>query len=227
MNTNPSPPKSKAPAILAGCGCLSALAGLALLAAAWFAGESGLKLPGVSPQMATYTNTREGRIGNLAESYVDFTFEYPKSWTMKEDAEGINFITVERSVDEQTWENLNVGYFKTAGSTEDNRQLYAPLIAQLQSQFSRQFPTLRKVSEGPVTVGEYDAYEGLFASTVDADGSEIAVYTRAILLPTPDGSKGVTLLMMGTSFHPELKAPEDLGRKGELPAVLASFRFTE
>ncbi|HET8798290.1 MAG TPA: hypothetical protein VFO89_11420, partial [Thermoanaerobaculia bacterium] len=174
--TTPPQKSSKAPAILAGCGCLSLLLGVVLLAGAYFARNGGgTSLLERKPDMAQYTNTREGRSGNLAETYVDFTFEYPKTWTVKSDPEGVNFVTVERSVDAKTWENLNVGYFKTAGSPAANEQLYSQLIAQLQSQFSNQFPGLQKVSEGPTTVGSYDAYEGLFSATVNADGKDVAV----------------------------------------------------
>lgn len=218
----------KTPAILAGCGCASLLLSAILFGAAYFAGVSGTGLLDRSnADMAHYTNTREGRTGNLEANYVDFGFDYPKSWTLKSEAGGTNFVTVERSVDSKTWENLNVGYFQTAGSSEGNELLYSQLIAQLQNQFAQQFPGLRKVSEGKTKVGSYEAYEGLFASTVESDGKQVEIYTRAVLLPTPDARKGVTLLMMGTSFHPDLHEPNDLGTKGELPAILGSFRFAQ
>ncbi len=220
--------RPKTPAILAGCGCMSLLLSMVLFAASYFAGSSGLGGFGSSkPEMAHYANSREGRTGNLESNYVDFSFDYPKNWTLKSDSEGLNFVTVEHSVDSKTWENLNVGYFQTAGSPEGNEALFAPLVAQLQSQFAQQFSGLRKVSEGKTKVGSYEAYEGLFESTLQAGDATVTVYTRAVLLPTPDGKKGVSLLLMGTSFHPDLRAPNDLGTKGELPAVLKSFRFPE
>jgi len=37
--------------------------------------------------------------------------------------------------------------------------------------------------------------------------------------------RGVAILMMGTSFCPDLHEPQDLGRKGDLPILLDSFRF--
>lgn len=219
--------KSKTPAILSGCGCVSLLIAMILFGAAWWmapgSGDSEDRTPAVD--MAHYANTREGRTGNLADHYVDFEFDYPKSWTVKTEAGGVNFVTVERAVDSKTWENLNVGYFQTAGSTQGNEALYGQLVAGLQNQFAQQFPGLRKVSEGKTKVGDYDAYEGLFHASLNVDGAPVEIYLRAIMLPTPDGTKGVSLLMMGTSFHPELKEPDDIGRKGEAPAILSSFRF--
>lgn len=217
---------SKTPAILAGCGCLSFLFSIVLFATAYVVGGSaGSLLPGAKPEMARYANTAEGRSGMLAENYVDFSFDYPKAWLLKTEADGPNFVTVAREVDSRTWENLNVGYFQTTGSASGNEQLYPQLMEQLHAQFAQQNPTLRKVNEGATRVGSYDAYEGLFEATQQVDGEAVAIYTRVVLLPTPDAKKGVTLLMMGTSFHPELKSAADLGTKGELPLVLESFRF--
>lgn len=224
MTSNP-----KAPAYLAGCGCLSLLFAAALfLASAFLAGDSSsdeTKSAAARTDLTTYTNTRDGRTGNLAQNYVDFRFDYPKSWTAKADPEGVNFITVERTQDSRTLENLNIGYFQTAGSTSGTEALYGQLMASLQAQFTQQFPDLQKVHEGKTKVAMYDAYEGLFEATVQADGKPVKVYTRVILLPTPDGARGVSLVMMGTSFHPELQGPADLGTKGELPIALSSFRF--
>ncbi|HEX3067343.1 MAG TPA: hypothetical protein VHX14_02130 [Thermoanaerobaculia bacterium] len=225
MNATP-----KSPWVLAGCGCLSFLLALILFVAAYFAG--GSHVPSLTSGSSTddavvYRNTREGRTGKLAENYTGFEFRYPKSWALKPDPDAANFVTVERAVNGQTFENLNAGYFSTAGSTEKNQALYPALIAQFQAQFEQQFHDLKKISEGATKVGSYDGWEGLFTSTTGDDDKKVSVYTRVILLPNADGTKGVTLLLMGTSLCPDLSAPEDLGKKGELPGVLESFKFVE
>lgn len=222
---------SKSPFLLAGCGCLSFIVAMILFAFAFFSSGS---LPSLSKSgsstddLVVYRNTREGRTGTLADHYVDFEFRYPRSWILKpQDSDSSNFVTVERAIDGQTHENLNVGYFATAGDKEKTQALYPQLIAQFQSQFAQQFRGLTKVSEGPATVGSYDAWEGLFTSTTGEGDKRVNIYTRVILLPTPDGTKGVSLLMIGTSLAPNLESAEDLGKKGELPAVIKSFRFRE
>jgi hypothetical protein len=221
---------AKSPLILAGCGCASLLAALILLAAAFFlSGSHGTSSDrGTSPDdLVGWRNTRDGRTGPLAEHYVDFEFRYPKAWSLKPiENGGPNFVTVERAVDGKTHENFNVGYFATAGSKEGNQALYAQLIAQLQNQFAQQFRELKKVHEGATKVGSYDAWEGLFTSTAGDGDKRVSVYMRVILLPTPDATKGVTLVLMGTSLSPDLESADDLGRKGDLPAVLESFKFS-
>ncbi len=211
-------PGKKTPFILAGCGCASFILSMILFGAAfWFSHHH--KSAG---DMVTYHNTRDGRSGPLAENYAGFELQYPSSWHRKPDEpDGPNFLSVDHTVDGKTWEGINVGYFQTAGSREGNELLYPQLIAQIQSQFAGQFQGLRKVSEGKTAIGSYEGYEGVFA----ASAGELEVYFRAIILPTPDAKKGVALLLTGTTASPELKTAEDLGKKGELPEVLASFHF--
>ena len=213
--------------ILGGCGCLSILLGIILVGSSYFIANGGDAVPPVSrDDLATYTNTREGRTGNLAESYVDFSFNYPKEWTVKaNDPDNINFVTVERSMNGQTWENVNVGYYTPADTEEGNQALFRQVLGQIEGQFSQQFRDFTKISEGPMKIGEYDGYQTLYSGWVDSQGTRIDVYTRAAFVPTPDKTKGVSFMMMGTSLNPALKEPNDLGTKGETPIILQSFKF--
>lgn len=217
--------------ILAGCGCLSMLAGMALLIASFFAGDRIADTVQRDDQprredLAHYENTREGRTGNLAANYVDFSFDYPKTWTIKtDDPDNINFVTVERAVDGKTYENLNIGYFTPAPTEEQNQELYRQVLGQIEGQFSQQFRDFRKVSEGPAKVGQYNGHEALYDGWVEVEGQRVDVFIRAIFVPSPDGQKGVSMMMIGTSHNPELQNADDLGKKGELPVVLESFRF--
>lgn len=215
----------KAPMILGGCGCVSLLAGALMLASTFFLG--GASLPGEPAiEMATYTNTREGRTGNLEQSYVDFSFQHPADWDVRTvDPDNINFVTVERKSDGRTWENLNVGYFTPSPIPGQNEALYAQTLGQIEGQFAQQFQDFRKISEGPAKVAEYDAYEALYAGYLETNGQRVDVFTRAMFVPSPDGTRGVSMMMMGTSLCPDLKEPQDLATKGQLPAVLSSFRF--
>ena len=203
--------------ILGGCGCLSMIAGAALVAASFFL---------VKPDLARYQNSREGRTGNLLENYVDFSFDYPKPWSIQTtDPDNINFVTIERTVDEKTYENLNVGYFRPAATDAENQAVYRQVLAQIEGQFSQQFRDFRKVREGPATVGEYSGHEALYDGNVQVDGKRVDVFVRAIFLIAPGGQKGVSMMMIGTTLNPDLKEADDLGTEGELPIVLKSFRF--
>lgn len=223
---------------LGGCGCLSVLAGSVMIAISFMGlvddvvtgTGTGTGTGGDAVEqredLAKYVNSREGRTGNLAEAYVDFSFSYPKTWTIKtDDPDNINFVTAERSVDGKTYENLNVGYFVPAGSEEGNQQLYRQVLGQIEGQFSQQFRDFRRVGEGSTKIGPYDAYHAIYDGWVEPQGTRVNVFVRAAFIPNPDGGKGVSLMMIGTSLNPALQEAGDLGTKGELPLLLESFRF--
>lgn len=224
--------KSKAPFFLGGCGCLSIVLGLVLLGA-WFATDKASQwmesaTGGLVGPVTHYTNSREGLSGALAEYYVDFEFDYPLSWTLKpQDPGSSNYVSVERSLGDTTCENFNVGYFQTTGSAEGNRILYPVLISQLQAQFEQQFPGLNKIDEGETTIGPYEGWHALFSASVGDGSGPTEVFMRMVLLPTPDGARGVAIIMMGTAACSDLSQPADLGVSGELPVILNSFRFGE
>jgi hypothetical protein len=178
-----------------------------------------------------FVNSIKNLDGKLADHYVDFSFYYPNRWE-KDPSAGVpgasNFAKVERRLPPDfTQENFAVGWYSSAGSAEADRSVYHTLAANLSAQFAKNFPEYRKVSEGETKAGVYDGYEFRFegASRSTAKG-DLKLWGRVIFVPPVDGGKnGVTLLMLATSLAPELKTVDDVGVKGELPMMLASFRF--
>lgn len=219
---------SKTPFFLGGCGCLSILLALILLVA-WFfiPGEGVWNTAGIlggETTLAHYVNSPEGRTGDLAEYFVDFEFDYPVGWSQQpQESFSSNYVSIERSAGGETCENFNVGYFQTTGSEGGNRILYPVLIAQLEAQFAAQFNNLQKLDEGPWTVGPYEGWHALFSADLESSNA----FMRIILLPTPDGTKGVAINLMGTPVCGDLSQATDLGVAGELPVVLNSFRFRD
>jgi hypothetical protein len=243
------PPKGKKKligGILIGCGCLSFILAIILLGVYFMATragsaldkykvsegtstESGAGESSPSEDVKTFVNSPEGRTGNLAESYADFHFDYPSSWTTSpQNADSSNFVTMARpEVDGSTTENLSIGYLQGSGSHDGDEKLFPQLMTQLYSQFSQQFQGLEKVSEGTSHIGEYNAYHGLFHSKVEKTGKTVDIFLRIALVPNPrEGERnGVSMLMFATSAAAGISDPEDVGVKGELPVLLNSFRF--
>lgn len=191
------------------------------------------QVPPYSPpaDAVQFVNSIDTLDGKLKEHYVDFSFYYPNSWE-KDTKAGVpgasNFAKVERSLPpDATQENFAVGWYSSAGSEEGDRAVFPLLAENLSAQYQRNFPEYRKVSEGPTKVGVYDGYQFRFQSVSrNTDKGDIKIWGRVIFLPPADGGKnGVTLLMLATSLAKELKSVNDVGVKGELPMMLASFRF--
>jgi hypothetical protein len=231
-------PKSKKPWIIGGVlGCLFliiivvvAVGGLAYLGfkkAEETAKNlnSNVSKPTSGANTKQYVNSRQGRTGNLAQNFVDFSFDYPDNWEIDPNP-APNFVRVERKLDAGddgnfTQENFAVGWVSATGTALD-KQLMPQLATQFNTQFAAQFPNYKKVSEGETKIGAYDGYEFRFT----AEKNNVEFWGRVAMLAPPAGQKkGVALVMIASDRAPELTGVEDVGEKGELPVILESFRF--
>ncbi len=177
-----------------------------------------------------FVNSNARLTGKLAEHYVDFSFYYPNRW--RKDAEAgtansSNFAKVQRQLAaDAPQEIFAVGWYDSTGAKETDDASYPRLVTERSAQFAKTYPEYEKVSEGPVKAGPYDAYEfrfqGVFRKTERGD---VQIWGRVMFVPPVEGKRGVTLLMLASSLAPELKSVDDVGLKGELPMMLASFRF--
>lgn len=181
--------------------------------------------PAQAANTKRYVNSRQGRSGNLAENFVDFSFNYPDNWEADPNP-APNFVRVERKMTDDdggnfTQENFAVGWVSATGTALD-KQLMPQLAKQFNTQFAAQFPNYKKVSEGETKIGSYDGYEFRFT----AEKNNVNFWGRVAMLPPPAGQKkGVALVMIASDRAPELSGIEDVGEKGELPIILESFRF--
>lgn len=177
----------------------------------------------------TYTNGREGLIPKLAENFVPFTFEYPATWKVLERGDkpdDSNFVKVERGTpDGFTSENFAVGYMSLPPGTERHPAVLRQMLDALEGQFSQGFPNYRRVSDDRATVDGREATGFRFAAHAEnTPRGPVDLWGRVLLLPGDDG-RGVVLMMIGTPIESELRGPEDVGEKGDLPTILRSFRM--
>jgi len=189
--------------------------------------------PAYSPpaDAVEFVNSKENLDGKLAEHYLDFSFYYPNRWH-KDPSAGVpgarNYALVERRLPpDYTQESFAVAWSSSAAPVAENLALFHTMTENLSSQLAGRFPGYRKVSEGQTKAGVYDGYEFRFeGQSKNTDKGDLKLWGRVIFLPPQGGGKdGVTLLMLATSLAPELKSVADVGVKGELPMILASFRF--
>ena len=187
-----------------------------------------------SGDLTQFVNLETGLKGKLKENYVDFSISYPPSWELQEygrDVNAQNFLKIERALPDKTngdftLENLAVGFFKHSNDAKRNAELLPKTVKVLSDQFAAKLTNYKKVSEGPTKIGEYSGYQFLFTSTMKTPAKgDIQLWGRAVLLMEPKTTKGVALLMLASSLAPEIKGPADIGVKGQLPAILKTFKF--
>ena len=183
----------------------------------------------------TFINAPDGLMGELKDNYVDFQFDYPKSWVMDPASSqdgASNFVRVERRITDKggkfTQENFAVGYFKGSGSERGDKALLPKIAKQLEEKFAHGFSDYHLISQGATKVGDYSGYGFRFSSIVkNTAHGNITVWGRTVLLPNPKKGQthGVTIVMMGSSLAPEIKSASDVGVKGQLPVILKSFKI--
>jgi len=192
-----------------------------------------IEVPPYSPpaDAVQFVNSNAKLTGKLADHYVDFSFYYPDRWE-KDPTAGVagatNFVQVERRLPPNyTQENFAVGWYESAGSADLDRSAFPRLVESLSAKFAKSIGNYQKVSEGETKIGPYDAYEFRFeGQSQQTDRGQFKIWGVSVFVPPTDGSKnGVTLLMLATSLAPELKSVSDVGKKGDLPMMLESFRF--
>jgi hypothetical protein len=184
------------------------------------------------PNSTQFVNSRQNLNSLLAQHYTDFSFYYPRAWTLNTQAraEGSsNFVKVERLMPPNfTQEEFAVSYYESKGTLEADRAVFPVLVEKLNAKFSAGYPEYRKVSEGETKVNGIDGYEfryqGMSRGTEKGD---INLWGRVIFLPpgVEGDHNGVTLLIFTTSIAPELKSIDDVGVRGELPVILNSFKL--
>jgi hypothetical protein len=181
-----------------------------------------------------FENSKDHLDGKLAEHYLGFSFYYPESWEPDPKA-GVpgasNFAKVERRLPPDfTQENFAVGWYTSKGTFEADRPGFPKLVESFSNSLSKNFPEYRKVSEGPTKINSMDGYEFRFVSlSKGTEKGDLQLWGRVVFLPTGNEGEttGATLVMLSTSLAPELSGVEDVGKKGEMPVILESFRFAK
>jgi hypothetical protein len=184
------------------------------------------------PGTVKFENSNAKLDGKLAEHYFDFSFYYPESW--KRDpksgvAGAVNFVSVDRSLPPDfTQESFAVGWYTSSGTFVGDMKSFPERVQEYSASLEKRIPEYQKVSDGPTKINSMDAYEfrweGLSRGTERGD---LKLWGRVVFLPTGNegDTTGATLIMLTTSLAGELSSVEDVGRQGQMPVILQSFRF--
>jgi hypothetical protein len=224
--------KSAMPWIIGGCGCALLLALLiaGTIAVLYFVGKNAREREqggdsrggGTAPSgMMTFVSTPDNIPAGLRENFVPFQFQYPAKFQVVTSPQ--NFVKVEESdrSGSTTLENFAVGYITMPTPDADNNQYYPQLLAQLSKQFSGNFANYREIAQAPETVGGFRGR----ALTFQAAIGSTPVFGKTIVVRETGNRRGVALIMLATSADPEVKSVADVGVKGDLAGILASFKF--
>jgi hypothetical protein len=188
------------------------------------------------PDAVKFTNSNTTLDGRLAEHFVAFSFYYPKSWQSDPKA-GVpgasNFARVQKTFEDDTGEYLQesatFSWYTSNGTFESDASIFPERARSFSSQLAANLPGYEKVSESPTEINSLAGYEfrfkGVFAGTGKGD---LPYWGRAIFVPPgKDGEKnGVVIVLMASSLASGFTSVEDVGRSGDMPLILDSFRLS-
>ena len=184
------------------------------------------------PNSLKFVNSRTKLDGKLAEHYADFSFYYPRLWTLdpKSGISGAsNFVKVDRIIPPDfRQESFAVGWYDSQGTIASDRASFPNLVNRFSTSLSESFPNYEKVTEGDTQINSYKGYEFRFKSVAEGtERGDVTVWGRVVFLPPEvEGSKnGLVLLMFTTSVAADLSGVEDVGKKGELAMIMDTFRL--
>ena len=212
---------------VAACAGAAAAAVLALAACGPTTPEAP---PGPGPTQHFVNAPAFARAPTLAQRYVDFSFDYPGSWSADADngaptaEDFVRFVRQDRSG--VTLESFGVGSYRTTGDAGVDRAQAPALLTNMERQVNT-LPGYRRVSLGEATtVDGLPGTQLTFSATPQVNGKTLTEFGRLILVPGPAGQhNGVALILLGADASGELHSVADLGVKGQMPVILNSFRF--
>ena len=167
---------------------------------------------------------------DLAAHYIDFSFNYPKGWTIDPatgTATASNFIKVVRKDANQTdIESFAVGTYHGTGNPAQDQTLIPQLLDQLDSQFASALPGYHQIDTGTTTIAGQQVMQRRFAGATTLGSKPLNFYGKIIVVPGPAGNtNGVLMLLLATDVSGEFHSVVDVGVKGQTPVALSSFKF--
>jgi len=175
---------------------------------------------------STYTNVKESLPENLQSHFIEFSFEYPKTFLLQPQSK-MNFVKVEKAATvgkDTTAENFAVGYASFTPPNAESGPLYEQLLDDLGKQIGRVFHNYKELTRIDETVGGVKSRATLFQADFN-DASNTQLYGKTIVVHPPGKEKGVTILLLGTSLSRDIRSAQDLGVKGDTADILRSFKF--
>jgi serine/threonine protein kinase len=183
-----------------------------------------------------FQNSKENFKGDAMRNFLGFSLYYPKDWKLKPISENLNldsktrsnFIDVSKDAATGTpIEQIMVSYYNSNGTFKADREIFAEQVAETNETLKKIIPNYEMVAEGASTINNgWRAYEMKFQGTgKTASGEKITLWGKRLFVPTAiRGMKnGYVITMLATSLSKEIKSVEDVGVKGQLPAVLETF----
>ncbi|MBS1911315.1 MAG: hypothetical protein JST22_04960 [Bacteroidetes bacterium] len=183
--------------------------------------------------MRTFVNTREKTITELQSDFFGFSLDFPRTWNLRTSAiESHAFVTLRRGVVRAGISDFSTDAISVspldyrAGSDSARRAILITLTDTLEHQVAASMASFERVSRGQVRLDGRDGLEFRYRGTMPGKGAAgVTYYGRLILISPTSREPGTVIDLHSTSLSAGVAGPQDVGEKGDLGAVLRSFKF--
>ncbi len=186
------------------------------------------------PNTDFFQNSRQNLKGDLLRNFVGFSLYYPKDWKSAGPQESITpsgrgkFLDISKNTrDDELREQLLISYFPSSGTYTTDAPRFPVLSHEANETLKKLIPNYQLVSEGEISVNNgWRAYEIRFqGSGVAANGERLLLWGRRLFIPAsrPGVRSGFEITMLATSNADEVHSVDDVGNRGELAQIFATF----
>lgn len=186
------------------------------------------------PNTTLYRNDRAKLTGDLYRNFVGFSIFYPNNWKTTGPQPSTDgkirgkFLDVSGvTSDGELTEQMLISYFPSNGTFNEDTAKFKEMVGETNDTLQKLIPNYRMVSEGETRLnGDWRAYEVRFeGSGPDGKGGRLDVWGRRLFVPAarPGIRSGFSITMLATSNSKDVHSVEDVGTKGELAPILATF----
>jgi len=187
------------------------------------------------PDTDYFQNSKEKLKGDAMRNFLGFSLYYPNDWKLnaivpeeKNSKNRSKFLDVSKNSSSGTpVEQFLVSYYNSKGTFKADADVFPSLVKETNSTLQKIVPNYTMISEGEKTVNNgWRAYEVKFSgSGVTSNGEKITLWGKRLYIPTAmRGMKnGYVITMLATSLSTDVKTVDDVGVKGELSNILATF----
>jgi hypothetical protein len=197
-------------------------------------GGAGNQSEAAEEEMRRFVNSRDYAINErLRERYIDFSFEYPRSWARaRQDPpeRESNFVLI-RAPRRNGSDTTNVAFgtagFNNAESATDEE--FEQLMQQLGRDMGRQFDNFRLVSYGRQRLGRHDTWGWRFSADIPrpGGGEPVRAHGRGDIYLPEGQSHGLYVLTITTDAAEDFPAAREVGESGDLRRIFDSLSFGE
>lgn len=188
------------------------------------------------PNTVYFQNDKENLKGDTAKNFLGFSLYYPTDWTknkiIEEKEKGVRgkFLDISKNAPNKLpIEQMIISYYDSKGTFKKDLEIFPDLVKETNEVLNKKnmLPNYQVVSQGekPINNG-WRGYELVFQGETKTSGGEtVQIWGKRIWIPVarPGMKNGYSITMLATSLSNDVKKADDVGVKGDLATILATF----